>query len=117
MTGGKASVVQAREPHPAEKEGGPLQEVVLDVSDLEPPEPLVRTLEAVETLQPSQYLRMLHRREPCLLFPHLDQRGFAYTIRKGKTTACEVLIWRAGDEQAATVVQDSNADFKPMLPG
>lgn len=99
-----------------EKKGGLLQEVVLDVSDLEPPDPLVRTLAAVETLQPGQYLRMLHRREPCLLFPHLDQQGFSYIMREGRTAACEVLIWRAGDEQAAAVIRGSNAASRPASP-
>lgn len=105
--------MQAMEPHSVETEGGPLQEVVLDVSSLEPPDPLVRALAAVETLQPGQYLRMLHRREPCLLFPHLDQQGFSYIMREGRTAACEVLIWRAEDEQVAAAIRGANAAFRP----
>ena len=51
-------------------------EILLDVSDLEPPEPLVLTLEAAEQLEPGQYIRMLHRREPCMLYGNLDDNHF-----------------------------------------
>lgn len=116
MANGGTEAARAVESHSVEKKDGSLQEVVLDVSDLEPPDPLVRTLEAVETLQPGQYLRMLHRREPCLLFPHLDQQGFSYIMREGRTAACEVLIWRAEDAQAAAVIHGSNAASRRASP-
>lgn len=81
-----------------------MSERILDVSELEPPEPLVRTLAAAEALPDGVYLRMLHRREPCLLPDNLRQRGFAFHQRPGVRTAVEVFIWRMGDaaaEQAA----------------
>lgn len=80
-------------------------EVLLDVSDLEPPEPLVQVLEAAEQLKPGQYLRMLHRREPCLLFGNLDDNHFSYYQRKGTASAVEVFIWREKDDEAAAAVQ------------
>ena len=80
-------------------------EVLLDVSDLEPPEPLVQTLEAAEQLKPGQYLRMLHRRDPCMLFSNLDDNHFKYFQRKGSSTAVEVFIWPENDTEAAAAVQ------------
>ena len=80
-------------------------EVLLDVSELEPPEPLTLTLEAAEQLKPGQYLRMLHRREPCMLFGNLDDNHFKYFQRKGINTAVEVFIWIEDDNEAATAVQ------------
>ena len=80
-------------------------ELLLDVSDLEPPEPLELTLEAAEQLKPGQYLRMLHRRTPCILYGNLDNNGFKYFQRKGSTTAAEVFIWRENDAEAASAVQ------------
>jgi uncharacterized protein (DUF2249 family) len=80
-------------------------EVLLDVSDLEPPEPLERTLEAVEQLEPGQYLRMLHRRDPCMLYGNLDDNHFKYYQRKGTTSAVEVFIWSDNDDEAAAAVQ------------
>ena len=81
------------------------REVLLDVSELEPPEPLVLTLEAAENLRPDQYLRMLHRREPCMLYGNLDDNHFRYYQRKGTTSAVEVFIWAENDEEAAAAVQ------------
>ena len=80
-------------------------EVLLDVSELAPPEPLTLTLEAAAQLQPGQYLRMLHRRDPCMLFGNLDDNHFKYFQRKGTITAVEVFIWAEDDHQAETSVQ------------
>ena len=81
------------------------EELVLDVSELAPPEPLTLTLEAAEQLQAGQYLRMLHRRDPCMLFGNLDDNHFKYFQRKGTNTAVEVFIWAENDHEAATAVQ------------
>jgi len=81
------------------------REVLLDVSELEPPEPLVLTLEAAANLRSGQYLRMLHRREPCMLYGNLDDNHFKYYQRKGTTSAVEVFIWAENDEEAAAAVQ------------
>ncbi len=81
-----------------------LTEVLLDVSDLEPPEPLVLTLEAANELKPGQYLRMLHRRDPCMLFQNLDEIEFDHLQREGSTTAVEVFIWRKNDAAATTAI-------------
>lgn len=77
------------------------REVILDVSELEPPEPLVQSLAAIEQLQRGEYLRLLHRRRPCLLYENLQQRGFSSETRAGQNVACEVFIWRNGDDEAA----------------
>jgi len=76
------------------------REIVLDVSELEPPEPLVQALAAIVQLQSGDYLRMLHRRVPCLLYDNLRQRGFSSETRAGRQVACEVFIWRDGDSEA-----------------
>ena len=80
-------------------------EFLLDVSELEPPEPLELTLEAAEQLKPGQYLRMLHRRTPCILFGNLKDNHFKYLQIKGSTTAVEVFIWRENDAEAEAAVQ------------
>ncbi|RFA29954.1 hypothetical protein CAI21_09045 [Alkalilimnicola ehrlichii] len=70
---------------------------VLDVSELEAPEPLERVLRALEELPPGHYLRVLHRREPYLLYPQLDARGFRYRSLPGRQRPVEVMIWHAAD--------------------
>jgi hypothetical protein len=76
----------------------------LDVSELPPPEPLERALAAVQRLGLGEYLRMTHRREPCLLFPVLEQNGFAWRIRREGSGAYEIFIWRERDCQARDAV-------------
>jgi uncharacterized protein (DUF2249 family) len=50
----------------------------LDVRGLEPPEPMVKILEALERLAPGELLEVLHERRPMLLYPQLDDRGFIH---------------------------------------
>ena len=47
----------------------------LDNRDLDPPEPMVRALAALEELQPGDVLSVLLRREPVFLFSELGKRG------------------------------------------
>lgn len=76
------------------------RERILDVSDLEPPEPLEQVLSALDDLGDGEFLHMLHRREPLLLYPELDRRGFRYLTILDRHYACEVYIWRDGDSVA-----------------
>ncbi|HEY0635467.1 MAG TPA: DUF2249 domain-containing protein [Gammaproteobacteria bacterium] len=89
------------------------REVVLDVSELEPPEPLLQSLAATDRLERGDYLRLLHRRRPCLLYDNLQQRGFASETRAGREVACEVFIWREGDEEAARAARAIAATLPP----
>jgi uncharacterized protein (DUF2249 family) len=52
--------------------------VVLDVRDLEPPQPMVRVLEEAERLGPGDELEVRHERRPVFLYPQLDERGFVH---------------------------------------
>jgi tRNA 2-thiouridine synthesizing protein A len=90
------------------------REVLLDVSELEPPEPLVQSIGAVEQLKAGEYLHLLHRREPCLLYDNLTQRGFASETRAGREVACEVFIWREGDTPAEQAARAAAATLPPM---
>ena len=69
-------------------------EVWLDVRDLEPPEPLVRTLEALETLPVDSMLVQVNQRVPQFLLPILRERGFHFIIDEPETGEVQVRIWR-----------------------
>lgn len=69
--------------------------VVLDVRNLEPPEPMVRTLAALEELPPGGTLVQLNVRVPQFLLPRLEERGFAYEIREQGPDLVRVFIRRA----------------------
>ncbi|MET0101153.1 MAG: DUF2249 domain-containing protein [Sedimenticola sp.] len=75
-------------------------ERLLDVSELEPCEPLDQTLQAIATLVPGEYLRVIHRREPNLLYPMLEKGGFAWNCREGGPAGYEIFIWRSDDHAA-----------------
>lgn len=71
-----------------------MKERLLDVRDLEPPEPLERVLAEMETLQCDERIRMIHRREPHLLFPMLEREQFAYELTMTPEHEFQILIWR-----------------------
>ena len=77
----------------------------LDVSMLEPCEPLDRTLAAIQKLGEGDYLKVLHRREPHLLYPMLEQTGFSWRSMPGETTEYEIYIWHREDAVAEELVR------------
>jgi len=87
--------------------------VVLDVSDLEPPEPLLRALAALEQLPEGHFLRMIHRMKPRLLYERLPELGFQADTRQGKDGRCEVYLWREGDAEAAQAAARAAASLPP----
>jgi uncharacterized protein (DUF2249 family) len=54
----------------------PAQIMEVDARGLEPPQPLVKILEAVSTLPANAALRALTDRRPLHLYPQLEERGF-----------------------------------------
>ena len=50
--------------------------IALDVRGLEPPQPLMKILEAVVTMPPGTTLRAHTRWRPALLYAELETRGF-----------------------------------------
>lgn len=71
------------------------REVMLDVRGLTPPEPLQRTLAALETLPDGAMLVQVNDRVPQFLLPLLHERGFAYTIDSSMSDGVRVYIRRA----------------------
>lgn len=68
---------------------------ILDVREMEPPEPMVHTLAALETLAPGHTLVHINARVPQFLLPELENRGFQYTIREEQPGVVRVFIRRA----------------------
>jgi uncharacterized protein (DUF2249 family) len=56
--------------------------VTLDNRGLQPPEPMVRILEALQALPDGDKLEVMMDREPVLLYPELERRGFAWTFNQ-----------------------------------
>ncbi len=71
---------------------------------LEPCEPLERTLAAIQELGPGDWLRVIHRREPHILYPMLEQSGFVWRTLPGGESEYEIFIWRRGDVVAEAAI-------------
>jgi uncharacterized protein (DUF2249 family) len=74
----------------------------LDDRDLDPPEPMVRTLAAAEELQPGDVLSALLCREPLFLLPELKNRGYEWQgkFQDDKTTY-KLLVRKPAKNEAA----------------
>jgi uncharacterized protein (DUF2249 family) len=74
---------------------GPDRVVVLDVRGLEPPEPMLRTLHALESLPQDHTLVQINVKEPRFLLPQLEERGFQYEVREQEPGLVRVFIQHA----------------------
>lgn len=72
------------------------EEIHLDVRGLEPPEPMVRTLAALETLPEGAVLVQHNVRVPQFLLPILAERGFVHEVDESAGDGVVVRIRRAG---------------------
>ncbi len=79
----------------------------LDVSDLEPPEPLERIIAAVTTLQADQALVVTHRREPFPLYKALSELGFASKSICLSVNVYQILIWPDGRDDLYALARRS----------
>lgn len=68
--------------------------IVLDVRGMEPPEPMVRTLSALETLPPGGTLLQINERVPAFLLPRLAELGFEHQVREQEEGVVRVFIRR-----------------------
>ncbi|MFC3074572.1 DUF2249 domain-containing protein [Shinella pollutisoli] len=68
----------------------------LDLTDLDPPEPMVRILSAADALAPGQVLFALLTREPIFLFPELEKRGHQWVGNFDSTGTAYRILVRAG---------------------
>ena len=69
---------------------------VLDVRGLEPPEPMVRVLHAIDRLGAGDALEVHHNRRPTFLYPQLDERGFVHETDEPESGLVRIRIRRRG---------------------
>jgi len=67
----------------------------VDARGLEPPEPLVRILNALETLPAGRKLRAITDRQPCHLFAEATARGFSHECTEQADGSWVTLLARA----------------------
>ncbi len=59
-----------------------MENIAIDVSELEAPEPMRIILNALATLTKAQRLVVTHRKEPLPLYPKIIELGFTYEVAK-----------------------------------
>jgi uncharacterized protein (DUF2249 family) len=84
----------------------------LDVRGLEPPEPMIRTLEALEGLAEGHVLVQVNVRVPRFLLPVLAERRFAYEVRETGPDMVQVHIRR---QLPAAIHQSSGAESMAVV--
>lgn len=78
----------------AELPANPSGVLQLDVRGLEPPQPMVQVLDALERLRHDQRLEVLHDRRPVFLYPQLEERGFVHETEEPAPGLVRIVIRR-----------------------
>ena len=90
-----ASAVAAPAPRSCGSVLGTSERQEIDVRGFEPPEPLIRILDALESLPAGATLRAHTDREPCHLFGEAEARGFRHDSRPQPDGSWITLLTRA----------------------
>ncbi|MCB5203476.1 DUF2249 domain-containing protein [Neorhizobium sp. T786] len=77
----------------------PEPSIDLDLSDLDPPEPMVRLLAEAERLDPGEVIFAVLSREPLFLFPELTRRGHQWVGNFDAGGTFYRIMIRVGDEE------------------
>ncbi len=64
----------------------------LDNRGLQPPEPMQRTLKALEEMNIGDKLTIINDRKPMFLFEELEQKGYSYEVNSREDGAFEIII-------------------------
>ena len=66
---------------------------VIDGRSMEPPEPFVQTMDALDAIAPGQSVLLLVGREPFPLYRALELNGFSWKSERAADGTFEVSIW------------------------
>ncbi|SDZ74592.1 TusA-related sulfurtransferase [Thalassobacillus cyri] len=71
--------------------------MILDNRGLEPPQPMMRTLTALEELTDKEALVIINDRRPMFLFAELDELGHLYETVQQEDGSFRITITKSGD--------------------
>jgi tRNA 2-thiouridine synthesizing protein A len=71
-------------------------DVVIDGRQMEPPEPFVQTMDALDTVKPGQKVLLLLTREPFPLYRALELNGVSWSCGRTGDGDFEIRMWRDG---------------------
>lgn len=70
------------------------KKIILDVSELEAPLPLIKGVEAINKLKDDETLIFIHRMSPCQLYEQIEKNGLKYEVIKDEENRFELKIFR-----------------------
>jgi hypothetical protein len=89
----------------AEPDDAPARTITLDNRGLEPPQPMLRVLAALDASGPNDTIVALTDRVPLLLFDELNERGLAYTTEQQSGAHCVTIFKGARQDSREEVVR------------
>jgi uncharacterized protein (DUF2249 family) len=89
---GPAPSVERPDTESSEAWTAPTATISIDVSELVPPEPMIKILEALEEMESGSSLLVNHVRRPMHLYPRLDELGYSHETHEVGPGHIQVLI-------------------------
>lgn len=74
----------------------------LDKRGLQPPEPMVRILETLESMKPDEVLEAINERDPVFLYPELAKRGHAIHVEPRDGSGFRVVVRHSAATRTAS---------------
>ncbi|MFD1360183.1 DUF2249 domain-containing protein [Lentibacillus salinarum] len=71
--------------------------MTIDNRGLEPPQPMMRTLKALDKLNSGESLAIINDRRPLFLYEELDDRGYAHETEAQEDGSFKITITKSGD--------------------
>lgn len=91
-------------------------EIFLDTSLLEPPEPFILAIEKLKRLKVGQFLHMIHRQKPKLLYPELVTLELSVETIKETEQLFHIIIWNQDDVKACEASKQLINQLKTTNP-
>jgi len=86
-----------------------MKELLLNVSELPPPEPMIEILSALANLPEKHYLKVFHSRVPYPLFERLSENNWGYHYQQDQQNIGVTLyIFRQADQHSFNALTLSN---------
>ena len=80
------------------------KEIILDVHELQAPEPMEIVMNGLTKLQEGEYIKLIHRMEPFPLYDTFLDNGFRYKVTDGEF-GFNIYIWFAKDKKTGEFVK------------
>lgn len=88
-----------------------MKELFLNVSELPAPEPFGLIMQAVTTLPNDSFLKVVHRKQPLLLYKPLQDLGYQFHVQTGEEFPFEIFIWKNSQAQPSQIMLPNIANM------